>query len=157
MGATGGSVTLFLPRPLDYGGLPLASYTLQRAPGLTGFASVPTTLVAASPAGHTVTVTGLAASTIHFFRVAAVTAAGQGPFSILSAPVRTGGASVPVAPLQPQPLANLTSSGGLAAWVPPADAGGVLIVEYRVAVQATAPQSSLFHSQTYTVSVLALR
>ncbi len=150
-------MTLFLPRPLDYGGLPLTAYTLQRAPGLSGFATVATTVVSVSPSGHTVTVTSLAASTIHFFRSAGVTAKGTGPFSILSTPVRTAPASAPVAPPQPLALVNMTSSTALAVWAPPKDAGGVPIMSYVVQVQATAPQSAIFHSQTYSVPVATLR
>ena len=129
-----GTVTVTWTAPAD-GGSPLTSSTVQ----VLDAAGVVVQTTRTAPVGATgLVVTGLAANTVHRFRVLATNAVGPGPVSGLTAAVR-----VITVPGAPGGLAVARGAAGgahtfTASWTPPTNTGGtgVAITGYRVFAQA---------------------
>ena len=157
--ATGGSVVLTFNRPVNYGGSPLLQYIVEASLNLTAFSVYASSVLAGPDSAGVVQarVVGLAATTVYFFRVSAVTRLGRGPASTSSSPSSTVAASAAAAPRAPTTLANVTASSGVAVWAPTDDTGGYPVTGYLLRVSATGPPASLFHVFSVTVPVAALR
>jgi titin len=121
-------VTLSWTAPASDGGLPVTGYHLYA--GTTADFSGQSSI--ATLTGTVVTVTGLANGTTYYFKVAAVSRAGEGPGTVAEAvPLTTPGAP-----------AGLTATPGdsqaTLSWAAPASDGGAPISEYIV-YQGTSP------------------
>jgi len=114
-----GSVTLTWTPPFN-GGSPISGYVIERTVN-----GVPTTQTVGNVT--TATLSGLGNGTPHDFRVAAVTAAGQGAWSntVVLTPL--------AAPGTPTGLAAEVGDGSVTlSWTPPASTGGAAITGYTV-------------------------
>jgi hypothetical protein len=112
------TVILSFSQPVDLGGSPLLRYTVTVSTDALTFtpAVVSATYVAsiALPAGTVaLKVIGLAADSVYFFRVRAVTAVGSGPQSPVTLPVWTSKPTVPSTPGTPLASGNISASTAL--------------------------------------------
>jgi len=129
-------VTVSWSPPTNTGGTPIIDYIVQvsRADAFGAYASGASTAdpwvtVARTPSPlPTMVVTGLTNGVPVVFRVAAVNAAGIGPFTQSSAPVVPLGVSDP--PMQV--VAERGDGRLIVRWIAPANDGGLPIVDYRV-------------------------
>jgi LPXTG-site transpeptidase (sortase) family protein len=129
-------VTVSWSPPSNTGGTPIIDYIVQvsRADAFGAFASGvstadPWVTVARTPSPlPTMVVTGLTNGVPVVFRVAAVNAAGIGPYTQSSAPVVPLGVSDPPA----QIVAERGDGRLIVRWTAPANDGGLPIVDYRV-------------------------
>jgi titin len=124
--ATSGAsqVTLTWLAPLSTGGFSISGYRIEQSlDGVTWTIAIPTT----GTTGLSTTVAGLTNGTQYRFRVAALTGAGLGSFSL---PV-TGTPFGP--PSAPRSLAASPGDGQIAlSWTAPASDGGSAVTDYRV-------------------------
>ena len=116
-------VVLSWTPPAQDGGDPVTAY---RVTPYIGFNAQPVTTFT-SPL-TTETITGLTDGTAYTFTVTAITDAGAGPASALSAPITP--ATVPTAPLSVNGVAGDTQV--VLSWTPPAQDGGDPVTAYRV-------------------------
>jgi predicted phage tail protein len=128
--ATAGNaqVTLSWTAPASDGGLPVTGYHLYA--GTTADFSGQSSIVTVT--GTVVTVTGLANGTTYYFKVAAVSRAGEGPGTVAEAvPLTTPGAPAALTATPGDSQATLS-------WAAPASDGGAPISEYII-YQGTSP------------------
>jgi hypothetical protein len=122
------SVSLTWDAPLNDGGTPITSYTVQyRLSGIGSFVNAPTTPTPIPGTTPYCIVAGLAVSTTYDFRVAATNVVGTGPYSAIAT---ASTYAVPDAPT------GLTAQSGVGSvtltWNPPASDGGSPITSYTV-------------------------
>jgi titin len=127
------AATLSWSAPASNGGLPVLSYTVQRSIDGGSTWSAETTGVI----GYGYSVTGLTNLSAYMFRVAAVTAAGQGAWATMSSPVTPFRPPVsPTTPTEPDAPTGVTttveSGQTTLTWTTPASDGGAAISGYIV-------------------------
>ncbi|HWB68336.1 MAG TPA: fibronectin type III domain-containing protein, partial [Mycobacteriales bacterium] len=146
-----GEVSLSWSAPASDGGSPITGYVVQDSTdGGAHWTSV------ATAAGTSTTVTGLVAGTAYVFRVAAVNAAGTGPFSAASAPVTP----TAVAPGAPTGVTATAGDGqATVSWTPPSNNGGSAVTGYDVQYSSDGGSnwtsaSNAFHTSTATTQTV---
>jgi subtilisin family serine protease len=146
-------VSLSWSSPSSTGGAAITSYRVQRS---TDGVTWTTLTSSASASTRTYTATGLANGTTYRFRIAAINAAGTGPYSTtVTAKPRT----VPTAPRNP--VATPRSTRVTLSWSSPSSTGGAAITSYRVqrsrdgVTWTTLTSSASASTRTYTATGLA--
>jgi Fibronectin type III domain len=121
-------------RPAQNGGAPIESYRFEQATDLGGpWTLAATTAVSADMVSGHAYVGGLKPGTTYYFRAAAVNAAGQGPYNIVTVSVTTP-ATVPGAPT-PCTAYQTSSSTMYIDWSAPTSDGGSPIINYNVLIE----------------------
>ncbi len=124
VGAGDGVATLRWETPTTDGGAPITSYVVEHSLDWTNWTRI---TASASAVTRTLTVTGLDNGVRHWFRVAAVTAAGTGAYSALRDATPSGLPGVPRAF-----SAQRASGAVVLSWSGPLNDGGRQILSYTV-------------------------
>ncbi len=148
--ASDAEVDLSWTSPANNGGDPVTGYNIYQGTS----SGAETILTSTSTTATTFTSTGLTNGTTYYFKITAVTLAGEGPFSneVSATPATLPGASSGLS-------ATAGNARGVLDWTAPANNGGSAITSYNI-YEGTSPgaetllQSTGSSAQTFTVTGL---